>query len=267
MSKDTCPRFSRAHEKHALRKEMSCDTIPTRSRSGRDQSNQREIILNLQTDLAMIVNENIKLANKNALLALNVQECEDKIKQLQCELNESKSTYKNEMISFQKRLTELQDLFQEKTEALNKKEIVHAEEIEELKRIHSKNENLAIDQEMVLIDEIGKLKDKFEGAKKYGKEVSTQLKKSKEKLSRYKDKFKMCVDTITKMNTFLNHLKIKPPQTDQICQTEELCKFHTARCCTYNECENIILSELFFKEHAVQSAIEEIFFDHDQTFN
>lgn len=272
-SENICPKYVKTCKKFGWNCEKPTNSNSTNQQGGNLKLDLSKIdkqnITNLVSDLATVINENKKLTNENAMLKSNLQESNDKMNIIQLKFETESRNLSDELLKTQENFNQTQNLLMDKEKQFSKENQNNIDKLNDVKETYYKERDLAITRENVLKSEVENLKNKLDKSGVYIEDLLNQLKTSRDKVSAYKEKLKFSVNLLHEVNSFLNKpLEMQSKQskdlTDKQCQTED--KLYKKKICDCRgcslECENMILSELFFKENTfhANNALEEVFF-------
>lgn len=229
------------------------------------------ITTNLMAELAIALNNKIKIESENALLKL---ECDQRNKQeedFQNKLLQEKTYFHNMFNKLQSDLNkkdiELKERDNRNSEEI-KKYLSHINELKiQFEMQNKKNESILMEMQQKLHNiqnEVEALKDVNENLK----EKNCGL---KEKLRKYRSKFKLAVDLLQRMNSMLQYFYQNRMMISKKCQTETLnLSYEVNGNLPVNteipKAQDNILSELFFKPNPFCENLETLFFSRKDVY-
>lgn len=269
-----CPRYAKNWKKA---KSVNFLNLAKNDANGKNSSTillnrDKQTISDLMTELAQVLAENVKLTNANILLRCDVQQSNDKVKNLEVTLSDERKRFTSSLTNIQEKLTNAERLLEEREKVLTQENEAKTNEINKLADSYYRQCDLAKTKEDTLKNEIDTLKQQLDKSKGFMEDLLNQLKTAKSKAGTYKEKLKFCVNLITEMNAFLGKFPGDGPKrtesSDRSSQTEDqmikLCRKEcNCRGCSM-ECEGIVLSDLFFQGNALHSAVDDVIFSLNQ---
>ncbi|GJQ68785.1 hypothetical protein Trydic_g14723 [Trypoxylus dichotomus] len=267
-SENACPRYARNRKKPNSKSVNFQDLNPTNSvqqtrSSNTSATDDKSTISNLMVDLAQALSENVRLTNENELVKIDVRQCNERIKEIESTLNEERIKFAKSLQCINEKLSKAEYLLADTERQLIEENEKHVSKVNNLRVIYVQERDFLRTKENRMNDEMDNLKKQLGKSKEYMENLLGQLKNAKAKICMYKEKLKFCVHLITDMNAFLNTGEIdkseKESQTDSrlVKASHKQCN---CRGCSL-ECENIVLSDLFFRMHgALQTTLDDVLF-------